>query len=164
MAEEGAPRGAPPPRPASRASSDAGSPPAGDTDDATSRAHRRRASTLDAHRDKSADEADAAGVEDGDHESEARRHGEHDVSFSSSEEVEEGVDDHDDVQMLHDKLLEFRVENDALGEATTALRRALRRATEENAETRAALALAKAELENERAASKASRAKAEEEA
>jgi hypothetical protein len=163
MAEEGAPRGAPPPRPASRASSDAGSPPAGDTDDATSRAHRRRASTLDAHRDKSADEADAAGIEDGDHESENRER-ERDVSFSSSEEVEEGVDDHDDVQMLHDKLLEFRVENDALGEATTALRRALRRATEENAETRAALALAKAELEDERAASKASRAKAEEEA
>ena len=168
MAEEGAPRGAPPPRPASRASSDAGSPPAGDTDDATSRAHRRRASTLDAHRDKSADEADAAGLEDGDHESpggaSSARERERDVSFSSSEEVEEGVDDHDDVQMLHDKLLEFRVENDALGEATTALRRALRRATEENAETRAALALANAELEDERAASKASRAKAEEEA
>ena len=164
MAEEGAPRGAPPPRPASRASSDAGSPPAGDADDATSRAHRRRASTLDAHRDKSADEADAAEVEDGEHANETR---ERDVSFSSSEEVG-GVDDrHDDrhdVQMLHDKLLEFRVENDALGEATTALRRALRRATEEIAETRAALATAEAALEGERSASRASRETAEEEA
>ena len=160
MAEEGAPRGAPPPRPASRASSDAGSPPAGDADDATSRAHRRRASTLDAHRDKSADEADAAEVEDGEHANEAR---ERDVSFSSEEEVG-GVDDRHDVQMLHDKLLEFRVENDALGEATTALRRALRRATEEIAETRAALATAEAALEGERSASRASRETAEEEA
>jgi hypothetical protein len=160
MAEEGAPRGAPPPRPASRASSDAGSPPAGDADDATSRAHRRRASTLDAHRDKSADEADAAEVEDGEHANEAR---ERDVSFSSEEEVG-GVDDRHDVQMLHDKLLEFRVENDALGEATTALRRALRRATEEIAETRAALATAEAALEGERSASRASRETSEEEA
>ena len=66
--------------------------------------------------------------------------------------------------MLHDKLLEFRVENDALGEATTALRRALRRATEELAETRAALATAEAALEGERSASRASRETAEEEA
>ena len=142
MAESGAPREAPPPRPASRASSESGSPPRDDTDevdDEPERAHRRRASTLDAHRDKSFEEEE---IED-------------DEQQNEEDEMNETyeTDDSPSVAMLHQKLNEFRVENDALGEATTALRRALRRATMETAESRqAALVAEKALLDEKEAA------------
>jgi len=150
MAEEGAPRDAPPPRPASRAPSESGSLPhddAEDTDDETSRVNRRRASTLNSHREKSADEDEER--------DEASRDGFDRRDWSTD------ATDANDVESLHRKLREFRVENDALGEATTALRRALRRATMETAESRAALGIAEAALRDERDAGNAARDEAD---
>jgi hypothetical protein len=155
MAEEGSPRGVPPPLPASRATSEAGSPPC-DTetglDDDTSRVNRRRATTLESHRDKT-----EAVLDD---ETGAR-------STFASAGAGASYDDetHEtDVALLRKKLNEFCVENAALGEATNALRRALSRATTERAESSAAAAVAAKALVDEKEAAEIQSDKAMEDA
>ena len=132
MADDGAPRGTPPPRPSSRSGSDHSTPPRDDPDPAASasadadgeaeRRHLRRATTLDAHRDP---------------------HGPRD----------------DEMDHLRRVLADYREENDSLGEAVLAMKSALLRASEEA--ERAASEKSAAALASARDALSASRADAE---
>ena len=131
MADDGAPRGTPPPRPSSRSGSDHSTPPRDDPDPAASasadadgeaeRRHLRRATTLDAHRDP---------------------HGPRD----------------DEMDHLRRVLADYREENDSLGEAVLAMKSALLRASEEA--ERAASEKSAAALASARDALSASRADA----
>ena len=122
MADDGAPRGTPPPRPSSRSGSDHSTPPRDDPDPAApapaaadaereaERRHLRRATTLDAHRDPP-DPRD------------------------------------DEMDHLRRVLADYREENDSLGEAVLAMKSALLRASaeaERAASERSAAALASA--------------------
>ena len=122
MADDGAPRGTPPPRPSSRSGSDHSTPPRDDPDLAAAadaerdaeRRHLHRATTLDAHRappDKDPDPRD------------------------------------DEMDHLRRVLADYREENDSLGEAVLAMKSALLRASaeaERAASERSAAALASA--------------------
>jgi hypothetical protein len=120
MADDGAPRGTPPPRPSSRSGGDHSTPPrddpdpaapaAADADREAERRHLRRATTLDAHRDPP-DPRDA------------------------------------ELDHLRRVLADYREENDSLGEAVLAMKSTLLRASaeaERAASERSAAALASA--------------------